>query len=53
MFRLYDSFRLYIDRNKKISPTHKAQYRNLVRLFKRFIELLQAPENGSLKADLV
>ena len=52
MFRLYDSFRLYVDRNKKISPTHKVQYRNLVRLFKRFIELLQAPGNASLKKDL-
>lgn len=41
MYRLYDSFRLYIDRNKKISPLHQLQYRNLVRFFKRFMEILQ------------
>ncbi|MEM0999640.1 MAG: hypothetical protein AAGN35_21460 [Bacteroidota bacterium] len=52
MFRLYDSFRLYIDRNKKISATHKIQYRNLVRLFKQFIELLQVPEKHTLAGEL-
>lgn len=41
MMRLYDSFRLYINRNEKISPLHQVQYRNLVRYFKRFMQLLE------------
>ena len=41
MHRLYDSFRLYIDRNTKISPLHRLQYRNFVRLFKRFVRILE------------
>ena len=45
MHRLYDPFRLYIDRNTKISPLHRLQYRNFVRLFKRFVRILEA-ENG-------
>lgn len=40
MYRLYDSFRLYVDRNTKISVLHKLQYRNLIRLFKRFLLLI-------------
>lgn len=41
MHRLYDSFRLYIDRNKKISDLHRLQYRNFVRLFKSFVLILE------------
>ena len=44
MFRLYDSFRLYVDRNKHISQQHQKQYRNLVRLFKKFLQLLEQPD---------
>lgn len=40
MFRLYDSFRIFIDRNKKISDHHRRAYRNFIREFKRFVELL-------------
>jgi len=39
MYKLYDSFRLYIDRHQKISELHKRQYRNFVRMFKRFLYL--------------
>ncbi|MEM0998751.1 MAG: hypothetical protein AAGN35_16955 [Bacteroidota bacterium] len=48
MFRLYDSFRIFIDRNQKISRTHRDGYRNFIREFKRFAEILQlhpVPEN--------
>lgn len=40
MYRLYDAFRLYIDRNEKIAGTHKKHYRNFIRDFKRFMEIL-------------
>lgn len=41
MFRLYDSFRIFIDRNQQISETHKQQYRNFIREFRRFMVLLE------------
>lgn len=40
MYKLYDSFRLYINRHTKISELHKLQYRNFVRFFKRFLSLV-------------
>lgn len=43
MFKLYDAFRLYIDRNAKISPLHQVQYRNFLRLFKHFMKCLEKP----------
>ena len=46
MYKLYDSFRLYIDRNEKISDYHKLHYRNFIRMFKRFMEILNR-EQGS------
>ena len=39
MYRLYDSFRIYLDRNDKISQAHKTAYRSFIRLFKRMIDL--------------
>ena len=53
MFKLYDAVRLYIDRNKKISASHKVTYRNFVRLFKRFLHLLSDQGLGSNRQDLV
>ena len=41
MERMYDSFRIFIDRNKKISEVHKLQYRNFIREFKRLLVLFQ------------
>lgn len=41
MYRLYDAFRLFIERNEKISVSHKRSYRNFIREFKRFIEILR------------
>ncbi|MEM7040021.1 MAG: hypothetical protein AAF570_23815, partial [Bacteroidota bacterium] len=52
MHRLYDSFRLYIDRNKKISPLHRLQYRNFVRLFKRFVLILETEHSPSYSSAL-
>ena len=53
MLRLYDSFRLYIDRHKKISPLHRLQYRNFVRLFKRFVLILEAEQGKSVSSPLI
>ena len=53
MFKLYDAVRLYIDRHKKISASHKVTYRNFVRLFKRFLHLLSDQGLGSSRQDLV
>ncbi|HHG83871.1 MAG TPA: hypothetical protein ENJ82_03905, partial [Bacteroidetes bacterium] len=41
MHRLYDSFRLFIERNDKIAVAHKQHYRNFIREFKRFMEILR------------
>ena len=41
MERMYDAFRLLIDRNKKLSDVHKQQYRNFIREFKRLLGLAQ------------
>jgi hypothetical protein len=41
MYRLYDAFRLFIERNEKISPAHKLNYRHFTRAFKRFMEILR------------
>lgn len=53
MYKLYDSVRLYIDRHKKISVKHKLQYRNFVRLFKRFMFLLLDQGVGRNAEDLL
>lgn len=39
MHRLYDAFRLFIERNEKISEAHKHHYQNFIRVFKRFIDI--------------
>jgi hypothetical protein len=41
MERMYDAFRILIDRNKKLSAVHKEQYRNFIREFKRLLGLAQ------------
>lgn len=53
MYRLYDSFRLYVDRNPRISDTHRLQYRNFIRLFKRFTELIQFPADEKRQRSLL
>lgn len=40
MYKLYDSFRIFIDRNQLISQSHKQQSRNFIREFRRFMILL-------------
>lgn len=40
MYKLYDSFRIFIDRNESLADTRKTQYRNFIREFKRFMEFL-------------
>jgi len=44
MYRLYDSLRVYVDRSTSISERHQKQYRNLLRLFKGFIQTLDNPD---------
>ncbi|MEM6268100.1 MAG: hypothetical protein AAF998_01620 [Bacteroidota bacterium] len=44
MYRLYDSFRLYISRHKTISESHRRNYRNLIRLFKRYLQYTYEPD---------
>lgn len=41
MERMYDAFRILIDRNRKLSAVHKEQYRNFIREFKRLLGLAQ------------
>lgn len=53
MYRLYDAFRLYIDRNEKISALHQVQYRNFVRLFRRFMKLLEKESGTKRRTDLL
>lgn len=52
MFKLYDAFRLYIDRNEKVSPLHQVQYRNFLRLFKHFMKCLEKPIGSKRKQAL-
>ena len=40
MYRMYDSFRIFIDRNDKISHAHKLGYRSFLSEFRRFLKLL-------------
>lgn len=58
MERMYDAFRVYIDRNNKISEVHKVQYRNFIREFRRLLravhkESLPQTQLLSLRQELV
>lgn len=39
--RMYNSFRIFIDRNQKLSTVHKLRYRNFIREYKRLLGLAQ------------
>lgn len=39
MLRLYDAFRIFVERNDKISKAHKMDYRNFIRVFKKMVDL--------------
>lgn len=41
MYRVFDSFRVFIDRNRVISPMHKQRYRNFITEFRRFLKLIE------------
>lgn len=47
MYRMYDSFRIFIARNDKLSDLHKARYGNFIREFKRFLKLLEKPRRDA------
>lgn len=53
MYRLYDSFRVYVDRNRKVSASHQQQFRNLVRQFKRLMKCVEEPDAGKRKRALL
>ena len=46
MERHYHSFRLYIQRNKRMSELQKLQYANFIRLFQRLVNLKGSPAKG-------
>ena len=50
MYRMLDSFRVYIDRNKVISQIHRSRYRNFISEFRRFLKLLEQ-EPGSVPVE--
>lgn len=39
MLKLYDAFRIFVERNDKISQAHKMDYRNFIRVFKKMVDL--------------
>lgn len=39
MLHLYDSFRVFVRRNKRISPRHRTSYENFIRIFNRLIRI--------------
>ena len=41
MYRMHDSFRIYLSRNDKISHVHKARYGNFLRDFRQFMRLIE------------
>lgn len=41
MYRMYDSFRMFIERNKQISEVHKLRYGNFIREFRRFLRYIE------------
>lgn len=41
MYRMYDSFRMFIERNKQISEFHKLRYGNFIREFRRFLRYIE------------
>lgn len=43
MYKLYDAFRLFVERNDKISTAHKLDYRHFIKVFKRLIDIHQQP----------
>ncbi len=48
MERMYDAFRIFIDRNNKLSEIHKRRYRNFVREFRR-LQVMQQQSPLSLE----
>lgn len=44
MYRMYDSFRIFISRNQMISEMHKQRYHNFIVQFRRFLKLLESSQ---------
>lgn len=44
MYKMYDAFRVFLERNQKISEAHKTNYKVFIRIFKRLIVILDREE---------
>lgn len=47
MFKIFDSFRIFLDRNQVISSQHKQRYRSFLLEMKRFLKILEAAPHPS------
>lgn len=45
----YESFRIYVRRNSKVSPIHRTNYKNFTHLFYRFVKIKQKPVGKRIK----
>lgn len=53
MYRLHDSFRVYLSRQDRLSPLHQTQYGNFIKLFRRFIKSLEDPDQKRRRSSLL
>jgi hypothetical protein len=47
MYKIFDSFRIFLDRNQMISSQHKQRYRSFLLELRRFLKMLEAAPHPS------
>jgi hypothetical protein len=52
MYKIFDSFRIFLDRNQVISTQHKQRYRSFLLELRRFLKILEAAPHPSGKVRL-
>lgn len=52
MYKIFDSFRIFLDRNQVISSQHKQRYRSFLLEMRRFLKMLEAAPHPSGEARL-
>jgi hypothetical protein len=52
MYKIFDSFRIFLDRNQVISSQHKQRYRSFLLELRRFLKILEAAPHPSGKVRL-
>ncbi len=52
MYKIFDSFRIYLDRNQMISSQHKQRYRSFLLELRRFLKILEAAPHPTDKVRL-